>query len=193
MTQNEAKNSCPILPGLRILQTCPVITQPPRSNEGFLLDATSGYKSSLMLPAILALALLVLAGCQSPVEDQQADATIPDNATGTEPGLTEQQDLLNLPGPPSGIRLVVPVEGTSSQCQLVWQGTRDDTISGYNIYQLNSPKNWSLIGFMALRKEDSRNRGEYRFSKDIAASGTFAVAAVNNKGTPGPKSPAVHR
>ena len=146
-----------------------------------------------MLPATLVLASLVLAGCQSPVEDQQADATIPDNATGTEPGLTEQQDLLNLPGPPSGIRLVAPAEGTSSQCQLVWQGTRDDTISGYNIYQLNSPKNWSLIGFMALRKEDSRNRGEYRFSKDLAASGTFAVAAVNNKGTPGPKSPAVHR
>ena len=135
--------------------------------------------------------MLMLVGCLTQHEEKQTNTLTTPKLSSGDSGLTEEQDNVILPGPPSNLRLVTLAADSDLQCQLVWNGTRDDTINGYNIYQLSSPGNWSLIGFITLRKEDSRNRGEYRFSKDIAASGTYAVAAVDNRGTSGPKSPAV--
>ena len=139
------------------------------------------------------LILLLLIGCQSKTSEHPIKTTRPVANAEQTTGLTEQEDLLNLPSPPSDVRLILTTKNSQSQAVLVWNGTRDDTISGYNVYLLNTPKDWSLISFITLRKEDSRNRGEYQFSKDISAKGTYAVAAVNSKGTPGPKSAAVHR
>ena len=157
------------------------------------MDEIPGYLSSYKGAIPSACCIFLLAGCLSQQEQKQPGTSASQNPTGAVAGITEQQDQLILPGPPSDLRLVVPASDSNLPYQLAWHGTRDDTISGYNIYKLDSPKKWSLIGFMSLRKEDSRNRMEYRFSKDIAASGTYAVAAVDSRGTPGPRSSEVHR
>ena len=70
-----------------------------------------------------------------------------------------------------------------------WQGTRDDTIKGYQVY--SKPTNqggWKPIAFIKLREDDPRNRGAYQFEKDVEPGCEYAVAAVGLAGKPGPKN-----
>jgi hypothetical protein len=155
------------------------------------LNEIFGYKAGVITPALFITLISLMFGCLSETAKQPTDVNPQKPSTTIKSGITEQDDFFNLPGPPSDIRMIQNTENPGLQYQLVWKGTHDDTVSGYRLYQLDTQKNWSQIGFIQLRKEDSRNRGEYRFSKKIAADGIYSIAAVNNKSTAGPKSSAV--
>lgn len=150
-----------------------------------------GYKAGFISPVLFATLISLMFGCQNKIEDQAPKARIKKQQLTANKGITEQDDLLNLPGPPSKARVIREEKTSDSQYQIIWRGTRDDTISGYRIYQLDTQKNWKQIGVIELRKEDSRNRGEYRFSKEIDADGVYSIAAVKNKNIVGPKSPEI--
>lgn len=100
-------------------------------------------------------------------------------------GISAEENALIPPGPPGTVRVTL-----QGQKHLVeWQGTRDDTIRGYQVYSKSTNQgDWKMIGFIKLREDDARNRGSYRFEKDVEPGCEYAVAAVGLGGKAGPKN-----
>jgi len=148
----------------------------------------TGPMKHLLIPALVL--TIAICGCSA-----EETATEPPEQGATEAvtgdGITAEEDALILPGPPGTVTVEGSTPEGNSPLIVRWPGTRDDTISGYNVYNKNTGGNWTLIAFVPLRKEDPRNRGRYQYRTEVVGEGLYAVSAVDMKGTPGPKSPAV--
>ncbi len=137
--------------------------------------------------------LLLLPGCQESVDrgDISPPATAaaspsPSPATSAAPaGISAEEDARIPPGPPG----TVNVTQNGRRHVVEWRGTGDDTITGYQVYSRSTNREvWNTIGFVKLRADDTRNRGTYRFEKDVEPGCEYAVAAVGLAGKPGPKN-----
>jgi hypothetical protein len=100
-------------------------------------------------------------------------------------GITAEEDAAIPPGPP-GIVLVSHYPELLHHIE--WQGTRDDTIRGYQVYRSCPGRDWEEIGFVKLRGDDERNRATYVFEDRFDSVCDYTVAAVDHRGNPGPKS-----
>ena len=147
--------------------------------------------------AVLPGFLLFLSGCKQhsgkgelpdssatsirPVVQAAAPAPISPPPTG----ISAEEDGRIPPGPPGTVRVT-----QQDQKHLVeWQGTRDDTIKGYQVYSKSTNRgDWKAIGFVKLREDDLRNRGNYQFKQDVEPGCEYAVAAVGLGGKAGPKN-----
>lgn len=103
-------------------------------------------------------------------------------------GITIEEDEKIVPGPPGFVKITHHGE----LHEIHWQGTRDDTILGYQIYRRCPREPWQRIGFVALRKDDPRNAGLYKFKDHFSGNCDYTVAAVGPNGQPGPKSVDIH-
>lgn len=100
-------------------------------------------------------------------------------------GITAEEDAAIPPGPPGKVLV-------SHQPRLLhrieWRGTQDDTIRGYQIYRRCPDGEWEEIAFVKLRDDDERNRATYVFEDRFDGVCDYTVAAVDQRGNPGPKS-----
>lgn len=120
--------------------------------------------------------------------DSTAGSTLPSSSIPTpaaSAGISAEENARIPPGPPGTV--IVTQQGR--QHVVEWQGTRDDTITGYQVYVRSTNQEvWKPVGLVRLRSDDSRNRGTYRFEKDAEPGCEYAVAAVGLSGKPGPKN-----
>lgn len=103
-------------------------------------------------------------------------------------GSTREAQDLNPPGPPGTIR----VERREGKSVLAWNGTRDDTIQGYQVYKRVGGGAWQTAAFVKLHADDPQNRATYSYSERCEETCEFTVAAVDAQGRPGPKTSEIH-
>jgi hypothetical protein len=143
------------------------------------------------VPAAFALALTTLIGCNRPSQPdaehaatgEQMTIPAPLDATGAQ-GITAEQDAGIPPGPPG----LVSISTADGKIIVAWMGTRDDRIRGYEVYRRCAPGDWETIGFVPIREDDERNRGEYRFAERVRDGCEYTVSAVGADGRPGPRT-----
>ena len=102
----------------------------------------------------------------------------------TQPGITKEEDEHIVSGPPGFVK----VQNHGELHAISWQGTRDDTILGYQVYRRCQQEPWQPIGFVKLREDDPRNSGTYLYNDHFPENCEYTVAAVGPGGKPGPKS-----
>jgi hypothetical protein len=66
-----------------------------------------------------------------------------------------------------------------------WKGTRNDTVSGYELRRRCPGADWRAVAFVPLRAEDPRNQGDYEARDEHDDSCEYAVAAVDADGRAG--------
>ncbi len=91
----------------------------------FKLEKKSNRFFSLICLAIFSLFLVILAGCDRPLDTTQSDTGVP-------------------PAVPTGLQVVYASDGTVT---LGWQNNSEATLSGYNIYRSTDSVNYKFIGF----------------------------------------------
>ena len=112
----------------------------------------------------------------------------PPSASPSLEGLSLDEQAHNLPGPPGNV-IVAHRDGLH---RVEWDGTRDDTIGGYEVHRRCSGMTWEKLAFVAVRDDDPRNRGRYRFEERHDAVCEYTVAAVTPTGTRGPMTIEIH-
>jgi hypothetical protein len=115
----------------------------------------------------------------------QSETELPATARPPAGGITAEEDAEIVPGPPG---TVLVSHHPESLHRIEWQGTRDDTIRGYQVYRSCSDSEWEPIEFVKLRDDDERNRKTYVFEERFDAVCDYTVAAVDRRGSPGPRS-----
>jgi hypothetical protein len=118
---------------------------------------------------------------------QHPDAPSPGRPPVTR-GITAEEDAGIAPGPPGEVRIL---HGGRIH-RIEWQGTRDDTVRGYQIYRRCSGSPWQELAFVELHANDPRNRDTYVFEDPFGAVCDYAVAAVAADGRRGPLSVDIH-
>ncbi len=135
---------------------------------------------STVLVVVLAIDLLACGvGATDPSEPDARAATHPKPTTA---GISKEADASMPSGPPG----VVEVTKGASIYRVEWVGTRDDTISGYQVLRRCAQGPWLALSFVALHDDDPRNRGRYQYEEEEDADCEYAVAAVSEDGRRGP-------
>lgn len=86
------------------------------------------------------------------------------------------------PGPPG----TVTVRHENGLYTLRWEGTRDDTVTAYEVYRRCGAESWEAVGRVPVRNE--RNEGPHDWEDRTDATCEYAVAAVDANGRVGPRS-----
>ena len=115
---------------------------------------------------------------------QPAVSDAPADAPPSVGGITADEDALIPAGPPG----LVVVSQRDDAHVVQWQGTRDDTILGYQVYRRCLPGEWTKIAFVEIHDGDNRNKGTYVFEDEFDADCEYTVAAVGRDGNPGQMS-----
>jgi hypothetical protein len=97
-------------------------------------------------------------------------------------GLTTEEDAMIPPGPPG----IVSVSRENGLSTVRWEGTRDDTVSAYEVYRRCGAGPWTSVARVPVR--NPRNEGPHDWEDRIDATCEYAVAAVDADGRVGPRS-----
>jgi len=130
-------------------------------------------------PGVTATAPGVTATATVPQEPVPTTTETAGPIPAAEGGISEEQDRLIPPGPPSGVQTVL----RAGVVEVRWQGTGSDIITHYIIYRRASDlQAWDSIGEAPARDD---NRGAYVYqvrAGEEAAPLHYAVAAVDRYG-----------
>lgn len=150
--------------------------------------STVAFQCQILLAVMATILFLQEAGLDRPSDVVRGRYLLvganPGNQRQPEPGITIEEDARNVSGPPGSVK----IKHDGVMHEIIWQGTRDDTILGYQVYRRCQHEPWQGIGFIRLREDDPRNAGVYTFKDHYSENCEYTVAAVGPDGKPGPMS-----
>ena len=86
------------------------------------------------------------------------------------------------PGPPG----TVNASRENGSYVVQWEGTRDDTVTAYEVYRRCGAESWIPVARVPVR--NPRNEGPHEWKDRVEANCEYAVAAVDANGRVGPRS-----